>query len=234
MKLLEQRATRDLLLLSVTAGSADAIGYLALGEVFTSNMTGNVVLLGIHLGQGHLATAGRALYVLAIFFLGLCLGAWLGKDVPERQWRALAFRLIGLEKVALLVLAIGWVCVADKSNVVVTHGLLALLALAMGLQSAAMYRLSAPGVGTTAITGTLTAFATGLVGLFYITKIDPAEQEARRQRVMFQLSVVFLYCFGAALNGFLIIHIPRAAGGLPFLAALFVAWGEWKMSPTET
>lgn len=223
MKALGQDAARDLLLLSVTAGSADAIGYLALGEVFTSNMTGNIVLLGIHLGQGHLVMAGRALFVLAIFFLGLCLGAWLGKDLPERDWPALAFRLIGLEKIVLLLFAVGWTVLADKSDVAIVHGFLALLALAMGLQSAALYRLNAPGVGTTAITGTLTAFAMGLIHLLFVVKAGTSEIEAGRQRVTFQLSVVFLYCCGAALNGWLILEIPRVAGCLPFLATVFVA-----------
>jgi uncharacterized membrane protein YoaK (UPF0700 family) len=227
MKTLGREAERDLLLLGVTAGSADAIGYLALGEVFTSNMTGNIVLLGIHLGEGNFVLAGRALYVVTTFFFGLCLGAWLGKDLPEKQWPALASRLIGLEKIILLIFAIGWMATPDKTQIVIAHGFLALLALAMGLQSSALYRLSAPGVGTTAITGTLTAFATGLINLF-AAKADPVEKENGRRRVRFQLAVVFLYCCGAAVNGLLIMQIPRLAGCLPILAAAFVAWRPWK------
>jgi uncharacterized membrane protein YoaK (UPF0700 family) len=228
MKSLGREAARDLLLLSLTAGSADAVGYLGLGQVFTSNMTGNMVLLGIDLGQDHLASAGRALYVLAIFMLGLCLGAWLGKNLPEKQWSALAFRLIGLEKIALLVFGIGWFFITSKSHGAPAYGFLTLLALAMGLQSAAMYRLSAPGVGTTAITGTLTAFATGLMNLLFMTKIEINQRESNLQRVRFQLVVIFLYACGAALGGFLIMHVPRMAGSLPLLAAFFVTFNPPK------
>jgi uncharacterized membrane protein YoaK (UPF0700 family) len=48
-----ERHRRDILLLVLTwaAGSVDAISFLALGRVFTANMTGNTVLLGLHLAQ---------------------------------------------------------------------------------------------------------------------------------------------------------------------------------------
>jgi uncharacterized membrane protein YoaK (UPF0700 family) len=38
--------TRALLALTFTTGLIDAVSYLALGRVFTANMTGNIVLLG--------------------------------------------------------------------------------------------------------------------------------------------------------------------------------------------
>ena len=222
MKSLGQEATRDLLLLSLTAGSADAIGYLGLGHVFTSNMTGNVVLLGINLGLGNFVAAVRILYVLAIFIAGACLGAWLGRDLPEKDWPRLGFRLIGMERIVLLVFAFAWYLLADRINGIASHGLLALLAVAMGLQSAAMGRLSAPGVATTAVTGTLTALATGSMNLFFISHLQHDEQMAARERVRFQLGVVLLYCGGAAIAGFLIMHFPHFAGCFPLLAAAFV------------
>ena len=228
MKSLGRDAAQDLLLLSLTAGSADAIGYLGLGKVFTSNMTGNIVLLGIDLGQGHFDSAGRVLYVLVIFMLGLCLGAWLGKDLPEKQWPALAFRLIGLEKIALLIFGIAWFFMANKEGGLFFYGFLALLALAMGLQSAAMYRLSAPGVATTAITGTIAAFALGITNLLFQKAMEASQREASLQRIRFQLAVIFLYTFGATLGGFLILHAPYLAGFLPAFACAFVVLGRLK------
>ena len=41
----ESRLIRSLLVLTVTTGLIDAVSYLALGHVFTANMTGNVVFL---------------------------------------------------------------------------------------------------------------------------------------------------------------------------------------------
>ncbi len=41
----ESRLTRALLVLTAATGLIDAVSYLALGHVFTANMTGNVVFL---------------------------------------------------------------------------------------------------------------------------------------------------------------------------------------------
>ena len=43
--------TRALLVLTFTTGLIDAVSYLALGRVFTANMTGNVVLLGFGIAE---------------------------------------------------------------------------------------------------------------------------------------------------------------------------------------
>jgi len=226
MELLGREAARDVLLLSLAAGSADAAGYLSLGQVFTSNMTGNVVLLGIDLGHGDLGSATRHLYVLGIFILGLGLGAWLGRDVPEKKWEALAFRLIGLEKILLLIFGIAWFFCATANGEIHEYGLVSLLAMAMGLQSAAMFRLSAPGVGTTAVTGTLTALSSGIIDHLFV-KTDNASQKANNLiRIRFQLGVIFLYASGAALSGFFIMLGMPGVGFLPILAAAFVSFGR--------
>jgi uncharacterized membrane protein YoaK (UPF0700 family) len=228
MKQLGQAEVRDLLLLSLTAGSADAAGFLGLGRVFTSNMTGNVVLLGIDLGQGDFLAAARIVFVVAVFILGVSLGTWLAQDIPEKQWPTLAFRLIRLEKVVLVLFAIGWFLLVDRNNAVASHGLLALLALAMGLQSAAMNRLSVPGVATTAVTGTLTALTSGTLSLLLLSKPGVAPGTASPELVRFHLGVVVLYVGGAALGGWLIVHLPHVAGCFPVLAAAFVALGKPK------
>jgi uncharacterized membrane protein YoaK (UPF0700 family) len=229
MDALGRQAARDLLLLSLTAGSADAIGYLGLGGVFTSNMTGNVVLLGIELGQGHFESAIRHIYVLIVFILGLGLGTWLGRNAPERQWPALAFRLIGAEKILLLAFGIIWFLCAYSIAGIVSYGLLALLALAMGLQSTALFRLSAPGIGTTALTGTITAFSSGLVNLFLLKTTDGDDRKATLKRVKFLACILLLYACGATLAGFLILYATPWVGFIPVFAVAFVSWDREKL-----
>ncbi len=56
-----------LLLLTLAAGCVDAISYLGLGHVFTAMMTGNTVLLGLALGQGHILDALRSIRALLGF-----------------------------------------------------------------------------------------------------------------------------------------------------------------------
>jgi uncharacterized membrane protein YoaK (UPF0700 family) len=220
MKSVPPHAIRDVLLLSVAAGSADALAFLALGHVFTCNMTGNVVLLGIDLGQGRGAEAAWSLYVLVIFMLGVALGARLSRNIADEDWSRLAARLIGLEKILLLLFALGWTFTPRAAEP--WQGVLvALLAIAMALQSVAWTRLRAPGVGTTAITGTIVAFATELIELAL-----PAPGESRGARALFHAGVVVLYCLGGAASGLLLFHLPWLAGWVPISVAIFVTNGR--------
>src|SRR5215210_549077 len=61
-------------LLSVAAGCVDAVSYLGLGRVFTANMTGNTVLLGLSLGQADWQAALRSGVALAGFIMGVAVG----------------------------------------------------------------------------------------------------------------------------------------------------------------
>jgi uncharacterized membrane protein YoaK (UPF0700 family) len=225
MKRVDPAAVRDALLLSFAAGGADAAGYIGLGRVFTSNMTGNLVLFGIYLGQGHFSAAFRALSVLAIFVVGTCFGAWLGRRIDEQNWPRLARRLVGVEAVLLVLFAVGWSLGATPAGPVshFRHALLPLLSLAMGIQAAALHQLSLPGVRTTAVTGTLTTLVTGIVRLFSISRTATAPAETSFMRVGFQTLVVILYAGGAAVSGLLMLHAPRWAGCGPAIVVLFVA-----------
>ena len=57
-------------LLTAAAGSFDAYTYLLHGEVFAGLQTGNVILLGVHLGQGQWYTAIRYLVPILAFMFG--------------------------------------------------------------------------------------------------------------------------------------------------------------------
>lgn len=93
-------ATRHglVVLLSIASGFADALGYVGLGRVFTANMAGNTMLLGLAIGQ--VATTLRSVAALVGFVLGVVLGTVLGKTLgarprdmslwPERVTAALA------------------------------------------------------------------------------------------------------------------------------------------------
>jgi uncharacterized membrane protein YoaK (UPF0700 family) len=50
-----------LLVLTAVSGVVDAFAFLALGRVFTANMTGNLVLFAIAAGQGAGAAALRSI-----------------------------------------------------------------------------------------------------------------------------------------------------------------------------
>jgi uncharacterized membrane protein YoaK (UPF0700 family) len=155
---------RDVLLvaLAIIGGWIDAISFLGLGRVFTANMTGNTVLLGVALGQGAGAGAGRAAIALGGFAIGAVAGSRLaGRRRAAVLWPSRVTVALIVEACALVALAVVW------SRIGRLEGLVALSALAMGIQSVAVARLAVPGVATTYVTGTLTALLDELGSLTF-------------------------------------------------------------------
>ncbi|MFI9592198.1 DUF1275 family protein [Nonomuraea sp. NPDC052265] len=155
----------SMLALALAAGAVDALSFLALGQVFTANMTGNVVLLGLALGTGDTSHVIRSGIALATFCLGLAAGFTLlgrappaGRDPPAGV--PVSPLAVLLAELALLVLvAAGW-----AAHVLPRPALIAASGTAMGLQSAVTRWAGGPGLSTTYLTGTLTSLAGRAVG----------------------------------------------------------------------
>jgi len=151
--------------LTLVTGLVDAASYLKLGHVFVANMTGNVVFLGFALaGASGLSTAA-SLVAIGSFLIGAFAGGWLGARNAAHRGRVLraASAAQGPVMLAALLLALS---AAEPLNRDVRYGLIALLALAMGVQNASAQRLAVPDLTTTVLTRTLTGLASeaGLVG----------------------------------------------------------------------
>lgn len=70
-------------LLSFVAGSMDAIASSKWGEVFTSAMSGNTVLLGIAAAQGNFTGAMRVLAAILGYVVGVALASLpFGRSTP--------------------------------------------------------------------------------------------------------------------------------------------------------
>jgi uncharacterized membrane protein YoaK (UPF0700 family) len=153
------RARNALLLtLTVAAGSADAVSYLGLGRVFTANMTGNLVLLGVAIGQGQVAGSLRSVIAFAGFGIGVLAGARAtATSTGDAVWPGSVTVMLGVELGLLVTFAAVWEIVGGRPSTLVLDVLIALSAGAMGVQTAAARRLSVPGVTTTFVTGTLTS-----------------------------------------------------------------------------
>ena len=63
-----------LLGLTAVTGLVDAVSYLALGHVFTANMTGNVVFLGFAVAGAQGLSVTRSGSAVAAFFIGAVIG----------------------------------------------------------------------------------------------------------------------------------------------------------------
>jgi uncharacterized membrane protein YoaK (UPF0700 family) len=139
--------------LAVTGGLVDAISYLGFARVFTANMTGNTVLLGVAVAD-HVGTkAARAGTALACFALGVAAG-WAVLARGPREWPRLASAALWMEAAALAGMLVWWSLAGGASA---RFGLIGLSAAAMGMQSAAVRASHVSGVNTTYVTGTLTS-----------------------------------------------------------------------------
>jgi uncharacterized membrane protein YoaK (UPF0700 family) len=228
--------SRDAMLLALTwaAGSVDAISYLGLGQVFTAMMTGNTVLLGLALAQGEILAALRSILALIGFGIGVFVGAIIvERESKQTDWPPPVTAALALETVILAIFSVTYYLSGTVRAAEVTYFLIVLLALAMGIQSAAVRRLRVPGIATTYITGTITSLMIDLVDwLRWIgappliekpsARADTSHSIPWEQRVGLLAAVVSLYCFGALSAGILEIHSSRLAALLPLAALLLV------------
>jgi uncharacterized membrane protein YoaK (UPF0700 family) len=231
----------QVLLLTWVAGTIDAIGYLGLGHVFTANMTGNAVLLGIAVGQGQGLAAMRSLVALAGFVFGVGAGALLAYRAGTEANLRRAF--LGPALAEAIVLA-GFALVFHFPGIPRTETtlyiLIALSAVAMGIQSAAVRRLNLPGIATTVITVTITSLIVGFVRWLHVTVVssrteEPAGASATSNRHLgLQAGVFLTYVAAAAASGLFQNRFSLAVGLSPLVAitpVLLKAVGSGKPSP---
>jgi uncharacterized membrane protein YoaK (UPF0700 family) len=153
--------TISLLALTFSTGLIDAISFIALGHVFTANMTGNIVFLAFAIaGVQGLSATGSAASLLA-FMAGALCGGFI--NVRHSGWMQahLLERAIAIEAALLLVAACFAVITGSKHEITphATYGLIVLTAAAMGVRNAVVRRLAVPDMTTTVLTLTVTGLA---------------------------------------------------------------------------
>ena len=154
-----------LVALTVLTGVVDSVSYLKLGHVFVANMTGNVVFLGFALAGERSLSAMASLIALGSFLIGALAGGWLLARHSEHRGRLLHAANLAQAALILAALALA-LLVGEPIARAWRYALIALLAVAMGVQNAAALRLAVPEITTTVLTRTLTGIASqaGIVG----------------------------------------------------------------------
>jgi uncharacterized membrane protein YoaK (UPF0700 family) len=153
--------TISLLALTFTTGLIDALSFIALGRVFTANMTGNIVFLAFAIaGVQGLSAAGSAVSLLAFMAGAVCGGRFNVHHSGRTQARLLKNASF-IEAVLLLAAAIFAFITGSKTEITTTatYGLIVITALAMGLRNAVVRKLAVPDVTTTVLTLTVTGIA---------------------------------------------------------------------------
>ncbi|KQS98838.1 YoaK family protein [Cellulomonas sp. Leaf395] len=147
-----------MLALTFTTGIVDAVGYLGLDRVFTANMTGNVVILGMALaGADDLPVAGPALALVG-FLAGAALGGRVLRTAPA-GWSHRTSGTFAATGVLAVGLGVGAFVAPPVEGTVWALVVTTLLAVAMGLQAASARRLAVKDVTTVVVTSTLTGLA---------------------------------------------------------------------------
>lgn len=191
--------TLTIIALTFGTGATDAFSFMTLGHVFSSVVTGNLVLLGISAGREYGLLALHAGIALA----GYSLGALAGTRARSEKGATLSFLA---EWVILLGVLAGWDAASAPLHQLrpVLLALLGLAAIAMGLQSSTVAGLPGPKTPTTFMTGTLTRLVSSVaVGL-------PIKAQ------WLSASSLFALFAGAAAGAALVVNAPYAA---PALAA---------------
>jgi uncharacterized membrane protein YoaK (UPF0700 family) len=190
-----------MLALTFSTGVVDAVGYLGLDRVFTGNMTGNIVILGMALtGADDLPIIGPI-----IALVGFVLGAVLaGRSLrtAEKGWTRRATWLLAV--VAGLIVG-ALILVLAASEPYPTAAMLTItgiLGAAMGMQAGVARHLGVADVTTVVVTSTL-------VGLGF----DSWLGRRNGQKWVRRLLAIVLIALGALAGAALLrIHLGYGIG----------------------
>ena len=204
-----------MLALTFSTGVVDAVGYLGLDRVFTGNMTGNVVILGMALlGSDHLPIIGPVI-ALVCFMAGAATGGRVLRRV-DAGWAPLSTGVFGGVGLVLLAGAIVLFAAGGHPEQGVQWTVTGMLGVGMGAQAATARHIAVKDVTTVVVTSTLAGLAADSV--FGGGKGQPWARRA---------GAVALIGAGAVV-GAAAVHVDAALGLLVAAAIVLVVavWGQ--------
>jgi len=203
-----------LLVLTFVTGMIDAASFLAMGHVFTANMTGNIVFLGFALGGAPGLSARRSLIALGAALLGGMLArrlhTWRGTRARS-QWLVTAW---SVEAVLLLGSAFAaWISLTAANASIGICAVIALTALAMGVRNGTMRRLAVPDMTTTVLTLTVAALA-------FDFSLEREGNQRWRRRVASIVAMFLGACVGTMLLRYSLVVLQVGSAALTLLCVL--------------
>jgi uncharacterized membrane protein YoaK (UPF0700 family) len=221
-------------LLGMTAvtGLIDAVSYLALGHVFTANMTGNLVFLAFASTGAAEVSLTRTLSALLAFLVGAAVSGRILASTGVQYTIRPAMFSFGLETALLsaaTVSAVGY----NRSPASVSfqlYSIIVLTAVAMGIRNAAVRKLGVPDLTTTVLTLTVTGLAA-----------DSSLAGGSNPRWQRRTGSILAMVLGAALGAIIVKHsvfaalcLAAATSLICFAALLFsVRWNS-SVEPVRT
>jgi uncharacterized membrane protein YoaK (UPF0700 family) len=203
--------------LTFASGAMDVASFTRLGGVFTSVVTGNIVLTGLAIARGSVSLLLHALCMFAGYVAGVVAGTRIGwfhssGSAPGKEpaWAPHVRVALSVELALLGVVATCWFASDARPLGVLQFIMLALAAGAMGVQAAAVDQMGLKGVSTTYLTGTLTGLVTSLA------------RPDRKGPGVIRPGVLLGLLTGALLSGLLVLTVPILVPLLPVGAMVVV------------
>ncbi len=223
--------------LTCVAGFVDTIGYVALYRVFTANMTGNTIAIGLGALDGNISLALRRGFAIPMFVLGLVTSRLFVHVGERRGFTRVAGAIFAFEAVLLAAfIAFGHPLPGNDAvdGDARYYLLVALPSFAMGLQNAALTHFGPLSIRTTHMTGNLARLADFIAQ--YLVWLRARSREASlaralaesRTRRAFRKSVLlaaiwFCYLAGALLAAYLYGGVGLLALIVPIAMLLAIA-----------
>ena len=208
--------TLALATLTVASGCLDVTAFSRLGGAFASVMTSNLVFVAVAAARSDATLAAHSGAALGGYVLGVAAGSALAAPSgnSDRLGALPLSTLLTLECAVLAVVAGWWFALGANPNGWQQLVLLAVAALAMGLQGAVARDLGNPRAGTTYLTGTLTGVVSAL-----------AARRRPDEDALFCLGGLLV---GAAIAAALLEAAPDTAVLPPAVVLLFVSALSWR------
>jgi uncharacterized membrane protein YoaK (UPF0700 family) len=200
----------SLLVLTFSTGLVDAASFLALGHVFTANMTGNVVFIAFALaGVPGLSMTRSAIALLSALVGGVFAGHMDKRLVWKRRnvWLSASF---AMEAIFLtFAFCVAWFSRGQPIQVSTVDSIIVLAGFGMGVRNGTVRRLAVPDLNTTVLT-------LAVAGLAFDSSLAGGHNIRWQSKVG---SIVMMF-MGAATGAMLLRHsIALVLGGAAFLAA---------------
>ena len=200
--------------LSTTAGAVDAIGFLALGGLFTAHITGNLVVLAAHYVTGGVNEPAPLLAVpVFIAVLGVVTVAAAGFEKTRYGARTALLFLQAVLLGGCLVVGLVFGPVADTGGAIAV--LVGMLGVAAMATQNALVRFALPGSPSTAVmTTNITQFTVDLAAIVRGAS-EPEDLARARRRASVTFPCIVGFMAGCAAGAVLETHVGLWALALP-------------------
>ncbi|WP_433963628.1 DUF1275 family protein [Tunturiibacter gelidiferens] len=214
--------TGSLLVLTFSTGLVDAASFLALGHVFTANMTGNIAFTAFALAgvPGHSIT--RSVLALLSALAGAAVAGRIDKRLVWKRRNVWLSASFAIEAIFLtFAFCLAWFTRGQTIQVSTVNSLIVLAAFGMGIRNGTVRRLAVPDLTTTVLTLTV-------VGLAFESFIAGGDN-LRWPRKVGSIVMIFM---GAATGAMLRHSLALVLGGAALLTA-FCATVQLLRNETE-